>query len=113
MPVALPVSFRYSGPERRAEPRASCPSRERLMPRRVNESRPGDEHPWQTLRAHDLSAHGLSFWTSAPPASVRYLWQQADDASTTMLLEVRHCTVLHVLRDPVFLVGCRVVGREA
>jgi hypothetical protein len=95
--------------ERRLAPRQPFPFAQVVSP--IDDDQ-GEAASRDEVRCHDISASGMSFWTSRAPQSPHVLIDlNVGPESATVVAEVRHRTELTCLQSALYLVGCRIVAR--
>ncbi len=107
--MARPLPLQRSGPtiERRDERRVSFPRLRQMRPVTDDPEKPG-RATW--VRYHDLGPRGISFWSTTPPETDWVLLSIEENEPRQLVAEIRHRTQLGCTREPLYLVGCRVLG---
>ncbi|MBS0210796.1 MAG: hypothetical protein JSS27_17785 [Planctomycetes bacterium] len=96
--------------ERRADRRLSYPQPSCLRTLSADPAAP-TQATW--VRCHDLGPRGISFWASEAPAGEHVLLQIEASETEQLVAEVRHATPVTCSREPMFLIGCQVIGTQA
>jgi hypothetical protein len=101
-----PVAARFG--ERRASRRQSYPVTQRIA-QTVFEPTADDI---QSVRCHDVSSVGFSYWDTQPPRSDQLVVELGvGDDRQPLVAEIRHCTVVTCWQSPLVLIGCHIVGK--
>lgn len=68
----------------------------------------GSHRAGRFVRCHDLSDHGISFWSPESFLTDRMVVTLDNDGTPCeVTLEVCHQTAITCLHDPLYLIGCR------